>query len=198
MNLPNKITVARIIMAVAILILLTIPWYQVGFEFPTFMIKGNILINSKYLIAGGLFVIAAISDCLDGYIARSRNLVTDFGKVMDAIADKILVNGLLIILAYDGFISVIIPVIIITRDIIVDSCKMACGNKGHVVGASILGKIKTIFMLVGVTLLLFYNLPFELLGVNVAYILVIIATILSVVSGCQYYLNSKEIIFKDM
>lgn len=198
MNLPNKITMVRIVMAVFVLVLLMLPWYQMGVEFPTIVLKGNIIINTKYIIAGVIFMLAALTDCIDGHIARSRNLVTDFGKVMDAIADKILVNGILIILAYDGFINVAIPVIIITRDIIVDSCKMACGNKGKVVAASLLGKIKTIFMLVGVTLLLFYNLPFELVGINVAYILVIIATILSVVSGCQYYLNCKDMIFTEM
>ena len=195
MNLPNKITMSRIVMAIFILILLTIPWYQMGIEFPTFIIAKNTIVNVKYIIAGIIFVIAAVSDCLDGRIARSRNLVTDFGKVMDAIADKILVNGLLVILAYDGFISVAIPVIIITRDIIVDSCKIASGNRGKVVAASTLGKIKTVFMLIGVTLLLFYNIPFEFIGINVAYILVIIATMLSVISGCQYYLNTKDIIF---
>ncbi|MBR1413520.1 MAG: CDP-diacylglycerol--glycerol-3-phosphate 3-phosphatidyltransferase [Bacilli bacterium] len=195
MNLPNKITMSRIVMAIIILVLLTIPWYQMGIEFPTILLNGNVVVNIKYIIAGIIFVIAAISDCMDGRIARSRNLVTDFGKVMDAIADKILVNGLLVILAYDGFISVAIPVIIITRDIIVDSCKMASGNKGKVVAASTLGKIKTVFMLIGVTLILFYNIPFEFIGINVAYILVIIATLLSVISGCQYYINTKDIIF---
>ena len=128
MNLPNKITVARIILAVLILILLLVPWYELGIEFPTFVIQGKIIVDLKYIIAGILFIVASVSDFLDGYIARSQNLVSDFGKVMDAIADKILVNGLLIILAYDGLISIAVPVIIITRDIIVDSCKMISGG----------------------------------------------------------------------
>ena len=121
MNLPNKITITRIITAIIILIMLMIPWHNMGITFPTFLIAGKITINLKYIIAGVLFVIAALTDFLDGRIARSKNLVTDFGKVMDAIADKVLVNGLLIIMAYDGFISIAIPVIIITRDIFVDS-----------------------------------------------------------------------------
>lgn len=192
MNLPNKITVARIILAISILILLLVPWYDLGIEFPTYVIQGKIIVDLKYIIAGILFVIASVSDFLDGHIARSRNLVTDFGKVMDAIADKILVNGLLIVLAYDGLISIAIPVIIITRDIIVDSCKMISGNKGKVVAASMTGKIKTACMMVGLALTMFYNLPFELIGIRVADILVIVATIFSVVSGCQYYMNSKQ------
>lgn len=191
MNLPNKITMGRIILSIIILVMLVIPWYSVGVRVPTYIIGGKIVIDLKYIIAGVLFVIAALTDFLDGYIARSRNLVTDFGKVMDAIADKVLVNGLLIILAYDGFISVAIPVIIITRDIFVDSFKMASGKKGKVVAASFLGKAKTMCMMIGMALTMFYNLPFELLNLNVGYALIIVATILSVVSGCQYYNNTK-------
>ena len=192
MNLPNKITMGRIILSIIILVMLVIPWYSVGVRVPTYIIGGKIVIDLKYIIAGVLFVIAAFTDFLDGYIARSRNLVTDFGKVMDAIADKVLVNGLLIILAYDGFISVAIPVIIITRDIFVDSFKMASGKKGKVVAASFLGKAKTMCMMIGMALTMFYNLPFELLNLNVGYALIIVATILSVVSGCQYYNNTKD------
>lgn len=192
MNLPNKLTIGRIITAVIILVMLMIPWYSLGITFPTFLVAGKIVVDLKYIIAGILFIIAALTDFLDGHIARSRNLVTDFGKVMDSIADKVLVNGLLIILAYDGFISVAIPVIIITRDIFVDSFKMASGKKGKVVAASFLGKAKTMCMMIGMALMMFYNLPFELIGINIAYVLIIIATILSVVSGCQYYYNTKD------
>lgn len=197
MNLPNKITITRIITAIIILVMLMIPWHNMGVSFPTYLIAGKITINLKYIIAGILFIIASLTDFLDGHIARSRNLVTDFGKVMDAIADKVLVNGILIILAYDGFISVAIPVIIITRDIFVDSFKMASGNKGKVVGASIAGKIKTICMMIGMSLTLFYNLPFELIGVNVGYALIIVATVLSVISGIEYYYNTKEAFVED-
>jgi CDP-diacylglycerol--glycerol-3-phosphate 3-phosphatidyltransferase len=197
MNLPNKITITRIITAIIILVMLMIPWHNMGVSFPTYLIAGKITINLKYIIAGILFIIASLTDFLDGHIARSRNLVTDFGKVMDAIADKVLVNGILIILAYDGFISVAIPVIIITRDIFVDSFKMASGNKGKVVGASIAGKIKTICMMIGMSLTLFYNLPFELLGINVGYALIIVATVLSVISGVEYYYNTKEAFVED-
>lgn len=119
-------------------------------------------------------------------------MVTDFGKIMDAIADKILVNGVLIILACKGFVSVIIPVIVISRDTIVDSIKMVVGNKEGAVGASKAGKLKTICMMCGVTLMLFYNLPFELIGIRVADFLIILATVLSVISGVQYYLNYKD------
>ena len=197
MNLRNKITVGRMVISVAVLILLLLPWSQLGINFPVYTIDGNIIVSLKILIAGGLFVIGSVTDFLDGHIARSRGIVTDFGKVMDAIADKILVNGVLIILAYEGMISIIIPVVIITRDTIVDSCKMISGNKGKVVAASIMGKLKTICMMVGLSLTMFYNLPFEMFGIPVARVLLILATILSVVSGIQYFNNSKELFMND-
>ena len=192
MNLPNKITVTRIILAVLLMILLIVPWYELGIVFPTYQVGGRIMVDIKYIIAGVLFIIASVSDFIDGHLARSRNLVTDFGKVMDAIADKILVNGVLIILAYNGFIHVAVPVIIILRDTFVDSFKMVSGNKGKVVAASFLGKAKTMCMMIGITLTLFYNIPFELINFNFSGLLILAATILSVVSGCQYYFNTKE------
>lgn len=194
MNLPNKITIIRIILSVLILVIMMIPWYSLGIEWSEYSV-GNITVNIKYIVVGILFLIASLSDFIDGYLARKNNQVTDFGKVADAIADKILVNGLLIVLAYERIISIIIPVVIITRDIVVDSCKMISGNHGKVVAASIMGKLKTICMMCGVTLILFYNLPFELIGFPLADLFLIAATILSVVSGCQYYYNSREFLF---
>ena len=195
MNLPNKITVSRIILSIIILIMMVFPFYQIGYTFPVYLVAGRIEVSLKYIICAVLFVIASLTDFLDGHLARKRNEVTDFGKVMDAIADKILVNGLLIVLAADGYLPVVIPVVIITRDTFVDSIKMAAGNKGHAVGASILGKIKTCCMMFGLSFMLISNLPFELVGVRVSDALIIIATILSVVSGVQYY-NSYKDVFK--
>ena len=190
MNLPNKITITRIIVSMIVILLLLIPWYALGIEWPTYLL-GNVVINLKYIVAGVLFIIAAFTDFLDGYLARKNNEVTDFGKTFDAIADKVLVNGVLIILAYERAISIVIPVIIITRDIFVDSLKMVSGNNGKVVSASILGKIKTVFMLVGIALTLFYNLPFEFLSIPVADLLLLLATIFSIISGAEYYFKIK-------
>lgn len=192
MNLPNKITVSRIILSIIVLLLLVFPLEKIGINVSTIVVNGTIQVNIKYIICGVLFLIASVTDFVDGHIARKYNMVTDFGKIMDAIADKILVNGVLIILACKGFVSVIIPVIVISRDTIVDSIKMVVGNKEGAVGASKAGKLKTICMMCGVTLMLFYNLPFELIGIRVADFLIILATVLSVISGVQYYLNYKD------
>lgn len=197
MNLPNKITVTRILLSILTLIFLVLPWYQFGIHFPMLTFMGKVVVDSKYIIAGVLFAIASFTDFLDGYLARSKNMVTDFGKVMDAIADKILVNGVLIILAHNGFISIIVPIIIITRDTFVDSIKMVSGSKGKVIAASMMGKAKTICMMIGVTFMLFYNLPFELIHLPLADILIVAACLLSVISGCEYYFSAKELLFQE-
>lgn len=192
MNLPNKITISRIILSIIVLVLLVFPLEKVGINMPTILVNGSVQIDLKYFICGFLFLVASVTDFVDGHLARKYNMVTDLGKVMDAIADKILVNGVLIILASQGFISVIVPVVVISRDTIVDCIKMVAGNKKGAVGASKAGKLKTIFMMSGVTLMLFYNLPFELIGFRLADILILLATVLSVVSGVEYYINYKE------
>ena len=192
MNLPNKLTMSRIILTILIIILLLLPFDAFGITFPQLFINELLKVDSKYLIAGVLFVIASLTDLFDGKIARKKNLVTDFGKMLDASADKVLVNSVLIILAAHGYISAIIPVVIIFRDTIVDSIKMIAGNKGKVVAASKLGKIKSACMMTGVSLTLFNNLPFELWNLQVADFLLYFATIMSIISMVQYYNMNKD------
>ena len=185
MNVPNKITTIRIILSIFLLVLMVFPLDTIGIVFPEIKINSEIIVDSKDIICGVIFMIAALTDFLDGYLARKYNLVTDLGKVMDAIADKILVNGVLIVLAVNGYISVIIPVVIVCRDIAVDSIKMVAGQKNGAVAASKAGKLKTSFMLVGIVLLFFNDLPLSLFGIHVARVIIMIATVLSVLSGIQ-------------
>lgn len=192
MNLPNKITMTRIFLSIILLVILMFPYSLCGIDVPTITLFGRITMSIEYLIGGVIFIVASLTDFLDGKIARKRGIVTDFGKVMDAIADKVLVNGVLIVLACNNMIPAIIPVIIIIRDIFVDSIKMVAGSKGKAVPASFLGKAKTMCMMIGLTLVFFYNLPFELININVALGLLYVAVILSIISGIQYYLVNKE------
>ena len=194
MNLANKITMSRVIMALVIMIILLFPFEGLGISLPTFLVSGKILVEVKYLIAGVLFIIASLTDFLDGYVARHYHMVTDFGKMVDAISDKMLTNSLLVILASSHMISPIIAVVFIVRDITVDSIKMVIGNKGHAVAAIGIAKLKTATLMVGLTLTLFYNLPFELIGIRVSDCFLIISAILSVVSGFQYYLMARPYI----
>lgn len=148
MNKANKITMSRIVMSLIIIILLLFPFDQVGLEFPNYIVNGNIVVNLKYIVAGVLFVIASLTDFLDGYTARKYNMITDFGKMMDAISDKLLTNSVLIILACDGRISTVVAVVIVTRDIVVDSIKMVIGNKGAAVAAIKIPKVKTATLMI--------------------------------------------------
>ncbi len=194
MNLPNKITIARIALTGIIIGILLFPFDAVGLSFPRLFINESIVVNVKYLVVGVLFIIASLTDFIDGRIARKRNLVTDLGKMLDAIADKILVDSVLIILSSSGFISPVISVIIIVRDIVVNAVKMAAGNAGKVVAASWTGKVKTTFQMIGITLTLFYNLPFELINIRISDIMLIISCVLAIVSAIQYISANKKYI----
>ena len=194
MNLPTKITVVRLLLTVVIIILLCFPFYSVGIQFPSYRIQG-VTVELHYLIAGGIFIIASLTDFVDGYLARKNNQVTNTGKMLDAIADKALVNSVLIILAAQGFIHEIIPVIVVLRDIVVNAIKMEAAGRGRVVAAIGSGKLKTATLMVGTTLTFFYNMPFEFININVSEILLYIATILSIVSAIQYFNMNKALIF---
>lgn len=197
MNLPNKITMGRIFLTFCIIGILLFPFDATGIITYKLFVNESIVIDIKYLIAGVLFIIASLTDFVDGYFARKYHLVTDFGKMIDAIADKVLVNSVLIILSATGFIHPIITVVIIVRDIVVDSIKMVAGNKGHVVAAIKTGKLKTACMMIGIILTLFYNLPFELWNFKVSDVFLIVAAVLSLVSAVQYYNQNKEFIMES-
>ena len=169
-NIPNLLTLIRFIL---------IPFIYAS------------VLSKHYLTGLIIFTISALTDVLDGYIARKYNLVTDFGKMMDAISDKLLTNSVLIILACSGKVSTIVAVVIIVRDIVVDSIKMVIGNKGAAVAAIGIAKAKTATLMVGIVLTLFYNLPFELFNLRVSDFLLAVAAILSVISACKYYIMAK-------
>ena len=194
MNLANRITISRVILALVIMIVLLFPFEGFGLDLPTYLVNGNILIDLKYIIAGVLFIFASVTDFLDGYVARKYHMVTDFGKMIDAISDKMLTNSLLVILASQQMISPVIAVVFIVRDIIVDSIKMIVGNKGKAVAAIGIAKVKTATLMVGLVLTLFYNLPFELIGIRVSDCLLIVSCVLAVVSGFQYYVMARPYI----
>ena len=194
MNTANKITMSRIFLSIIILILLLFPWHQAGVEWPVYVVNGNMTVELKYIVSGVLFIIASLTDFIDGHIARKYNMVTDFGKMIDAISDKILTNTLIVVLACENMVHPVIAVIIIGRDIIVDSIKMLVGNKGKAVAAIGVAKYKTASLMVGLTLKLFYDLPLSLIVNGVSDVLLIIAAILSIVSAAKYYMMAREYI----
>ncbi len=195
-NVPTKLCFLRIILAFVIIILLLFPFHSLGFSFPQILYK-DILIDLRYIIAGIIFIFASFTDYLDGKIARKKNQITNFGKMIDAIADKVLVNSILIVFACQGFIPAIIPVIIIVRDIIVDAIKMATAKEGSVQAAIFSGKLKTASLMIGMILTFFYNLPFEIWGLNVSEFFLYFGTIMSIISMYEYYNLNKKIVLSE-
>ena len=194
MNLPTKLTVLRIILAIIVMVLLMFPFEAIGISIP--VIRTTIDMDLRYIIAGVIFLIASFTDFLDGYLARRNNQVTDTGKMLDAIADKMLVNPVLIIFSAEGLISPIVPVIVVARDIVVNTIKMEAASKGKVVAAIKSGKIKTASLMTGMVLLFFSNMPFELINIRVDLFLIYFATLMSLISMVQYYSLNKKIIFE--
>lgn len=186
-ELPNNLTKLRIILSIIIIVLMIFPFNMINLDIPKYLINGTMIIDLKLVICAVLFVIASITDFFDGKIARKYNLVSNYGKVMDAIADKILVNGILIILTGQGYITPVIPVIIILRDTITNTFKMIAGEHGNVVGAIKTGKFKTAFLMVGITLKLIGNFPLEMFNISLDDFCLVTATILSIISGVEYY-----------
>lgn len=194
MNTANKITLSRIILSIVIMIVLLFPFDAVGIDLPSYIVNKNIYVELKYIVAAVLFIIASLTDYIDGKVARKYNMVTDFGKMIDAISDKMLTNSLLVILASQGMVSPVIAVVFIVRDIIVDAIKMLIGNKGQAVAAIGVAKLKTATLMLGLVFSLLYNLPFELIGINVAGFLLIVSAVLSVVSGFKYFMMARPYI----
>lgn len=185
MNLPNKITIFRMITVVAIIILALLPQ---GHTFGFWKLEYDY--RSVSILV--LFILGSISDFLDGHIARKYNLVTTFGKFMDPIADKLLVNSLFIILTGFGRIHWIVTVIMVGRDIIVDVIRLIMVERGTVIAASKLGKLKTNAQMISLIMVL--ALP----GLNwVAYITYVAAAI-SLISGFDYFWKNKKVLLEDV
>lgn len=192
MNLANKITISRMIITIFIIGILVFPFESAGINFPSLFINESIVVNIKYFIVGVLFIIALATDYLDGYVAKTKNMVTETGKTLDNIADKILIDSVLIVLSSQGFLHPIIPVIVIARDYIVNAIRNAALRNGKTLKYVKTGKAKNLMLKFGITLTLFYNLPFELFNLNISDILLIVGTVLAVISCIQYYNDNKR------
>ncbi len=197
MNLPNKLTLFRIFLVPLLCLVWLFPYESIGISFGYFTF-GHVTLSSLNLIVIFIFVVASFTDFLDGNIARKKNLVTTFGKFADPIADKLLVNTMLIILCYKHMIPLVCCLLMILRDIIVDGCRMIAAQKGVVVSAGILGKLKTVLQMVTIVLVLLNNLPFELWFLPVDEVLIWFTSFISVAGGCSYFLQVKDYIFESI
>ena len=192
MNLPNKLTMARIaIVPLVVLIYLWIPETAMVYD----PVSGLCL---RDVISFLLFAAASITDFLDGQIARKNNLITSFGKFADPIADKLLVNTLLILMVYMHKASIIAVLLMIARDLMVDGLRMVASQQGKVVSAGIFGKIKTVLQMFAIATLLLQNWPFSSIGLPVSTILLWAATLMSLYSGYVYFMKLKKYVFESM
>lgn len=196
MNLPNRLTMLRIVMIPLIILVYLFPYSAFGVLVPEFHI-GTVDLSLVNIIVLVIYVLAAITDAIDGHIARSRHMITTFGKFADPIADKLLTTSMFLLFASRGLIPVVPVIIMVARDTIVDGCRMVASGNGKVVAAGMMGKVKTVLQMVTVALILLNNLPFEMLGLPVSDIMLWFAALVSVVSGVQYFNQTKEDIMES-
>jgi len=196
-NLPNKLTLLRIILIPIICLVWLFPYSTFNITFGVIDI-GQISVSILNLIILVLFVIASLTDLFDGRIARKKGLVTTFGKFADPIADKLLINSILIIMASKQMIPPLPVVLMLARDIVVDGCRMLAGKNGVVIAAGFLGKLKTVLQMITIILILINNLPFELIGLPVSEICLWFTTFVSLIGGYSYFSQSKKLIFESM
>lgn len=197
MNLPNKLTIIRILCVPILIVIYMFPYETFHIHIPMFqLLNANIsLVNIIIFI---LFSLASMTDLLDGQIARKKKLVTTFGKFADPIADKLLVNTIFILLASEGIISVIIPIVMISRDTIVDAIRLVAANKQVVIAAKPLGKLKTVTQMVGLVFILLSDFPFSYLHWPVGEILIWIACAVSIISGIDYFVSNKKFLMESI
>lgn len=195
MNLPNKISMFRLFLIPIIVFAKLFPFAQFGIMIP-YLRVGFVTISSLNLVLLALFLVASISDFFDGFIARKYNQITTLGKFIDPIADKALTTTMFILFAIDGIIPPLVVLIMVWRDILVDGIRMMCAERGVVVAAGLLGKAKTVAQMVAIVFVLLNNLPFALVGVPFADIMIWLSVFLSVISGVSYFIQAKDLIFE--
>lgn len=173
MNIANQLTILRILLVPV---------------FMYFLLAGNMT------MAAAMFILASVTDFLDGYLARKLNLITNLGKFMDPLADKILVMAAFICLVEIGTVSSWAVVIILGREFIVSIFRAVAAAEGIVIAASWWGKLKTNSQMLAIVLLLFNDTPFEIMNGQLAQIVLWIAVALTVISGVDYILKNKQVL----
>ncbi len=201
MNLPNKLSVLRIIL-VPLTLLFMLPidiygWQPVGWN--------NFINSNGMLVAAGVFILASLTDAADGHIARKYNLITDLGKFLDSLADKILVISIMLGFIALGRLSAWAVMIIILREFAVSGLRMIAASKGNVIAAKMIGKIKTVTQMIALIYLMFEPLLMKIFGLGftgypiaicpvtiIGDLLFGICVIMTIVSGVDYLIKGKQ------
>lgn len=178
MNLANKITLLRVLMIPVFLIFMLVdfPWHMEA--------------------ALAVFVLASLTDKLDGHIARKYNMITDFGKFMDPLADKLLVTGAFLVLIQLGRIEAWIVFVILTREFAVTGLRSLAAAQDVIIAASNYGKLKTVTQIVAIIVLLLNNYPFSLIGFPMDTVMVYITLVITILSGLDYFIKNKQVIMQ--
>lgn len=176
MNLPNKLTILRIILV------------------PVFMFVLLVKIPYGQLFAALIFIIAASTDGLDGYIARKRKQITNFGKIMDPLADKLLVSAALISLVQLGQISGWVAVIIIGREFAVTGLRSVAAAEGLVISASKLGKLKTVSQIIAIVAILINEIILKIIGIPLGEYFMYLAVFFTLYSGWDYFSKAGKLL----
>ena len=204
MNLPNKLTTLRMFAVLIVIAIAMIPWNGISTDGSNYMqnwmyscIANKDIIWVRVVLVV-LFIIASLTDMLDGKIARKYNLVTTYGKFMDPIADKLLVNSMFIILTFWGLVPLGVLLIVICRDIVVDAIRMILSEKNKVVAANIFGKIKTVVQMIAIPFVLVFPLifPKTSLVFPLDTFLCYLAAVASLLSGVIYFVQAKDIVLE--
>ncbi len=201
MNLPNKLSILRIIL-VPVTMLFMLPVNIYGWQPEGW----NAFINSNGMtLAAAVFIIASLTDMADGKIARKYNLITDLGKFLDSLADKILVISIMLGLVYLGRLSPVLVMIIILREFAVSGLRMIAASKGEVIAARMIGKVKTVTQMVAIIYIMFEPLLIRVFGLTyngypletsaitiIGDVLFGICVIMTIVSGVDYLIKGKK------
>ncbi|MDR0853764.1 MAG: CDP-diacylglycerol--glycerol-3-phosphate 3-phosphatidyltransferase [Clostridiales Family XIII bacterium] len=173
MNLPNALTLLRMAMVPVFIVL----FYQ---DMP--------------IAAAVVFILAAITDAADGKIARARNQITNFGKLMDPLADKVLTVSAFICLVDSGQVAAWMVIVILAREFAITGLRSVAASEGQVIAAGMSGKLKTVFQMVAIALLLLHNWPFSYLNLPIDQACLWIAIVLTIYSGVEYIVKGRHLL----
>ncbi len=188
MNLANRITLVRIFLVPVVMFFLL-----VRYQFGSFTI-GSLTMTYNELIAALVFILAASTDGLDGYIARKRKIVTNLGKFLDPLADKLLISAALISLVEMQRLEAWIAIVIISREFAVTGLRLVAAAEGQVIAASALGKLKTWVQIVAITAVIIRNFPFEILGIPFDTVAIWAMVVITIYSGYDYFAKNRNVI----